>query len=63
MKARIRGVQSHMKMFEFLYGLILSETLLSNADNRNLKDSVAMKTVKTLSSLRTDDNSDLFCGK
>lgn len=74
MKARIRGVQAHMKKFDFLFGLILGETLLRNADNLSAtvqrKDmtaaeskSVAMKTAKTLSSLRTDENFDLFWGK
>lgn len=74
MKARIRGVQAYMPKFEFFFGLSLGEVILRNADNLSsalqAKDisaaeskSVAVKTVKTLKSMRTDECFDLFWEK
>jgi hypothetical protein len=69
MKARIQGIKSQMKNFEFLFCLILTEMILRHTDklSQTLQKpklssveghTVAMLTVKTLESLRTDDNFD-----
>lgn len=71
MKARIRGVQTHMTKFEFYFGLSLGECLLRNADNLSAaiqkkeisaaeSHCLARKTVTTISKIRTDDSFDLF---
>ena len=71
MKARIRDVQTHMTKFDFYFGLSLGESLLRNADNLSaaiqkreisVAESycLAMKTVTTISKIRTDDSFDLF---
>ena len=74
MKARIQGVASQMQTFRFLFCLLLSEMILRHADklSQTLQQpklssieahGVAMLTVKTLETLRTDDNFDLFWQK
>ncbi len=74
MKARIQGVGSQMRSFKFLFCLVLSEMILRHTDklSQTLQQpklssveghAVAMLTVKTLQSLRTDDNFDLFWQK
>lgn len=74
MKARIRGVASHMHTFDFYYGLSLGECLLRNADNLSAtlqaKDisaaegkCVAMKTLKAIQHMRSEDNFTLFWEK
>lgn len=71
MKARIRGVQSHMLQFEFYYGLTLGECLLRHADYLSATlqrkemsaaegKAIAMKTVKTLTKMRSEDSFCLF---
>ena len=74
MKARIQGVASQMQTFRFLFCLLLSEMILRHADklSQTLQQhklssieahGVAMLTVKTLETLRTDDNFDMFWQK
>ena len=74
MKARIRGVQSQMKTFKFLFNLILSELILRHTDklSQTLQQPqlssveghvVAMLTVKTIGHLRTEDNFELLWKK
>ena len=74
MKARIRGVSSHTKEFAYCFGLHLTYTILRNSYNlsKTLKatqmssveaQSIARATVKTLQSMRTDDQFDLFYKK
>lgn len=74
MKARIHGVDSQMQSFRFLFCIILSEMILRHTDklSQTLQQpklssveghGVAMLTVKTLKSVRTDDNFDLFWQK
>lgn len=74
MKARIRGVQSHMLRFDFFFRLTLGECLLRNADNLSAdlqsKDltaaegkSMSMKTVKAISLMRSDEAYTLFWQK
>ena len=73
-KARIRGIQSQMKCFKFLFCLVLTEMILRHTDKLSktlqaLKLSgvedheIAMLTVKTLKGLRTDGNFNLFWQK
>jgi len=73
-KARIRGVQSQMSKFNFYYGVVLGELILSHTDNlsRTLQKSdisaaegqnVAGLVVKTLQSIRSDDSVKLFWDK
>ena len=40
MKARIRSVETYMKNFDFVYGVLLDELVLGHSDNmsRNLQD-------------------------
>ena len=70
-KARIQGVDSQMQTFKFFFGLLLSELILRHTDklSQSLQDpdmttveghENAMLTVRTLESLRTEDNFDLF---
>ena len=74
MKARIHGVASQMKSFDFFFGVSLSELILRHSDNlsRTLqKESISAAegqevtslTVTTLRSLRTDDSWKMFWGK
>ncbi len=74
MKARIRGIESQMEKFRFLFGLLLSEMILRHTDklSQTLQSpdlssveghEVAMLTVKTLQTLRSDANYDLFWKK
>ncbi len=71
MKARIQGVASQMQLFKFFFCLILSEMILRHSDRlsqtlQQLKLSsvegheLAMLTVKTLESLRNDENFNMF---
>ena len=74
MKARIHGVQSQMQQFDFFWGVTLGELILRHTDNlsRALQKAdvsaadgqkIAGLTVKTLQSLRTDCNFQLFWEK
>ena len=74
MKARIIGIATQMGTFRFLFGLILSEMILRHTDklsqslqNPKLSSTegykIAMLTVKTLQSLRTDVNFGLLWDK
>lgn len=74
MKARIIGIAAQMGTFRFLFGLILSEMILRHTDklsqslqNPKLSSTegyeIAMLTVKTLQSLRTDINFGLLWDK
>ena len=74
MKARIQGIASQMETFRFLFSLLLSEMILRHTDKlsqtlQNPKLSsiegreIAMLTVKTLQSLRSDMNFGLFWEK
>ena len=71
MKARIRGVDIHMRTFDYMYGVILGELILKHSDNlsKSLQSPtssaveghhLALVTVKTLKTLRTDDSFDMF---
>ena len=71
MKARIQGVRSQMQSFKYLFCLLLSEMILRHTDklSQTLQrpklssvegHEIAMLTVKTLGSLRTDGNFELF---
>ena len=71
MKARIRGVNSYMKTFDFVYGVFLGELILGHSDNlsKTLQNPAlsavqgqdcAMKTVEVLEKLRNDDSYDMF---
>ena len=73
-KARIQGVSAQMDMFQYLYGIMLSEMILRHADNlsRNLQNKslsaeegqqVAQMTVDTITSLQNDDAFDLMWEK
>ena len=70
MKARIRGVDSHKRHFDFFFGLLLGQRVLQHADSLNATlqhqslsaaegQSLAAMTVTTLSSIRTDKAFDL----
>ena len=74
MRARILGVSDCMMKFDFFFGAILGETVLSHSDNlsRTLQkgdisasegQGVAEMTVTCLKTLRTDDNFALFWSK
>ena len=74
MKARICGVESQMKTFNFLFGLVLGDLILRHSDNlsRTLQKTdisaaegqeVANLTKRTLQSLRCDSMFDLFWEK
>ena len=74
MRARILGVSDRMMKFDFFFGAILGETVLSHSDNLSCtlqKDDisaskgqgVAEMTVTCLKTLRTDDNFALFWSK
>ena len=74
MKSRIAGVSAHMQKFEYLYGVMLGQLILSHSDNlsRTLQKSdisaaegqgVVELVVTTLQHLRTDDNYHLFWQK
>ncbi len=73
-KARIRGVSSVMSTFDYLFGNMLGEMLLKNADNlsRSLQiktlsaaegQQIAKMTVQTLKSLRNDSSFHLYWSK
>lgn len=73
-KARIHGVSSQMKTFDYLYGNTLGELVLRHSDNlsRTLQSKslsaaegqqAAKMTVKTFESIRTDEAFDLFWEK
>ena len=70
-KARIIGVQSKMKDFDFLYGLLLSERILKHTDNlsKTLQATamsaveaygVAKLCIDVFKKIRTDEDYDLF---
>lgn len=74
MKARIRGVQSYMKTFKFLFGCHLGKMILIQTDNlsRTLQDSAytavegqdaAMNTVKALGNIRNEESFKSFWGR
>ena len=74
MRARILGLSDRMMKFDFFFGAILGETVLSHSDNlsRTLQkgdisasegQGVAEMTVTCLKTLRTDDNFALFWSK
>ena len=74
MRSRIIGVQACMRSFDFLFGAMLGELLLHHTDNlsRTLQSPgmsvadgqvVAAMTVKTIQSLRKDENFVLFWTK
>ena len=71
MKARIRGVQSYMRQFKFIFGCRLGKMLLTQTDNlsRTLQDSsitaaegqgAAMSTVSVLEKSRNDESFQRF---
>ena len=73
-KARIIGVQAQFKNFRCFFGVLLEELILKHSDNlsKTLQSPklsasegqrIATMTVKTLQSLRTDSNFDLFWRK
>ena len=74
MRARIGGVSDHMMKFDFFFGVMLGQTVLSHSDNlsRTLQkgdisapegQDIAKMTVRCLKTLRTDNNFALFWGK
>ena len=74
MKARILGVESQMKSFDYFFGVTLGDLILRHSDNlsRTLQKTdisaaegqeVAAMTVQTLKSLRSDSNFSLFWEK
>lgn len=74
MKARIIGVQAQFKNFRYFFGVLLGELILKHSDNlsKTLQSPklsasegqrIATMTVKTLQSLRSDSNFDLFWRK
>ena len=60
MKARIRGVDIHMRTFDYMYGVILGELILKHSDNlsKSLQSPSlsAVVIVETLKTLRIDDS-------
>ena len=73
-KARIRGVDTNMRTFEYVFGSYLGEVILRHSDNlsRSLQDpnlsavegrSIALATVRTLKSIRAEEDFDLFWEK
>ena len=74
MKACIRGISSQMGNFRFFFGLLLSDMVLRHTDmlSKTLQNpelssveghEIAMLTVKTLQSLRSESNFDMFWEK
>ena len=74
MRARILGVSSSMRTFNFFFGLVLGELVLRHSDNLSMTlqsvqisaaegQKVADMTVTTLQSIRSDANFDLFWSK
>ena len=74
MKATIQGVSNQMDTFQFLFNLLLSELILRQTDklSQTLQTpalfivkghEVAMLTVKTLQTICSDSNFDLFWDK
>ncbi|CAC5380476.1 unnamed protein product [Mytilus coruscus] len=75
MKARIRGVQTHMQRFDFFFGLTLGDCLLRNADNLGAglqskgpiccrgKNHGHENTVKAISLMRSDEGYGLLWQK
>lgn len=74
MRARLIGVSAQMNTFNYYFGAVVAEMILSHSDNlsRTLQKAdisaaagqdVAELTVKTLSSLRSEDKFDLFWEK
>ena len=71
--ARIQGVVSQMKTFEYFFGLVFGEMLLRHVDNlsRTLQKpcstsegwSIADMTRRTLQKMRSEENFDLFWQK
>ena len=64
-RSRIIGVQACMRSFDFLFGAMLGELLLRHIPGKTLQSPgisaadgqvVAAMTVKTIQSLRTDEN-------
>ena len=73
-KARIIGVQAQFKKFSYFFGVLLGELILQHSDNLSKAlqspklsasegQRIAAMTVKTLQSLRSDSNFDLFWRK
>ena len=73
-KARIRGVSSQMKTFNFLFGTVLCEMLLRHTDNLSKAlqkktisaaegQGVAKMVIATLCTLRTEESFSLFWKK
>ena len=73
-KARIQGIQSQMQCFKFLFCLVLTEMILPHTDKLSETllapklsvvegPEIAMLTVKTLKTLQTDVNFNLFWQK
>jgi len=73
-KARINGVASQMKKFDFVFGAILGEMILRHSDNLSQclqkktisaaeGQHVAKMVIDTLQSIRTDESFDLFWQK
>ena len=74
MKARICGVDIHMRTFDYMYGVILGELILKHSVNLSKAlqspslsavegHHLALATVKTLKTLRTDNSFDMFWEK
>ena len=72
--ARIQGLSAQIDMFQYLYGIMLSEMIIRHAENlsRSLQhkslsaeegQQVAQMTVDTITSLRNDDAFDLMWEK
>ena len=72
--ARINGVSSQMKNFDFFFGVVLEKLTLSHTDNlsKTLQhkefsasegQGVAMLTIRTLESIRNEESFDLFWEK
>ena len=73
-KSRLIGVSSQMNKFDFFFGLMLGELILSHADNLSCTlqktnistaqgQSVAKLTVITLQKIRNDQSFELFWKK
>ncbi len=71
MRSRIQGISVYMNSFDFFYGLVLAELLLSHSDNlsKTLQSSsmsaaegqrIAEMTVHTLQKIRDNESFDLF---
>ena len=74
MKARILGVASQIKTFNYLFGIVLGDLILRHSDNLSCTlqkvdisaaqgQEVTSMTVQTLKSLRSDNNYKLFWRK